>query len=368
MDSSSSVNMVIRNYAKGMSLLVVDDEPISLEICKRFFSKFFFRVDTAKDGVEAYDILTNGKRKYDLIITDILMPNMNGVQLIEKIRLNSFDQKIIVLSALNDLDELRNIITQGVDAIMLKPLNIDETIPVLLRVLKTIYNTKKLNLQLKQLKLIAQDNVKLKITNQKTQKESVTINVAKNDNVQVSAPKVQQESSRLIKKYGIRESVKGGKASKFMQNFDEYDLERVEAFLDNFIAYEANICKMETLNASDTKSHLQGITTTLYDFVQILNQFGSFYVAANAAENLLKFINNLKTEDLNDSDRKELFVSVFLALLEDIEKWIKSVFIDQDASNINYFDASFANTCLEIEAIFSNDIALSNNDDDLEFF
>lgn len=357
MDNISSVNMLIKNYAKGMSLLVVDDEPISLQICKSFFSKFFFRVDTAKDGVEAYDMLTNGKRKYDLIITDILMPNMNGVQLIEKIRLNSFDQKIIVLSALNDLSELRSIITKGVDAIMLKPFDIDETIPILLRVLKTIYNNKKLNLQLKQLKLIAQDNVKLKITNQKTQKESILVETVK-------AP----QESRLVKKYGIRESIKGGKASKFMENFDEYDLEKVETFLDNFISYEANICQIETLNSSDAKKHLQKITTTLYDFVQILNQFGSFYVAANAAENLLKFINNLKTDDLKDSERKELFVSVFLALLEDIEKWIKSVFIEQDASNINYFDASFANTCLEIEAIFSNENDVSSSDDDLEFF
>lgn len=365
MDNLSSVNMVIRNYAKGMSLLVVDDEPISLEICKSFFSKFFFRVDTAKDGVEAYDILTNGKRKYDLIITDILMPNMNGVQLIEKIRLNSFDQKIIVLSALNDLDELRSIITQGVDAIMLKPFNVDDTIPILLRVLKTIYNTKKLNLQIKQLKLIAQDNIKLKINNQKSQKETPTVVVqSATTKVQTQAP----QDTRLIKKYGIRESVKGGKASRFMKNFDDYDLERVETFLDNFVAYEANICQIETLDGNDTKKHLQKITETLFDFVQILNQFGSFYVAANAAENLLKFIDNLKTEDLNDRDKKELFVSVFLALLEDIEKWIKSVFIDQDASNINYFDASFANTCLEIEAIFSKDNTFANNDDDLEFF
>lgn len=362
MASHSSIELMVKDYAKGMSVLVVDDEFISLEICRNFFSEYFFKVDVAKNGEEAYNKWNKEKRNYDLVVTDILMPKMNGIELIEKIRLKSNDQKIIVLSGLDDLDELREVISFGVDAIMLKPFDKEKTIAILLRVLKALYNSKIIKLQLKQLRMIAKDNIALKISKQQTQK---AISQPIPDVPQATKP-TKSKSDKLVEKYGIRQSVIGESAQDFVTTLNMFDIDKVESFLDRLISYEAAVCDIEAFDSQKTKQQLQKIAVALKDFVQILNQFGGFSVAQNAAETLFKFIDTLDANKFDDAEKKELFVTIFLSLLEDIEKWIKTIFIDQDASNINYFDASFANTCLELEAIFSTES--HDNDDSLEFF
>ena len=55
-------------------------------------------------------------------------------------------------------------------------------------------------------------------------------------------------------------------------------------------------------------------------------------------------------------------------MLEDFDKWIDLVFISKKTDNIHYFDASFANTCLELEMIFKSKDNIKYDDDNLEFF
>lgn len=364
----ASLELMIKEYAKGMSVLVVDDEFISLEICKNFFQNYFFKVDFARDGEEAYAKWNNERRNYNLIVTDILMPKMNGIELIEKIRLKSNDQKIIVLSALDDLSELREVISYGVDAIMLKPFDKEKTLTVLLRVLKSIYNAKIVKLQLKQLKMIAKDNISLKISQQQSKKLSIESSENKNNQLNEVKKAQTEKNNDMIDKYGIRKSIKGGDAQSFVNTLDVFDIDKVEAFLDKMVSFEASVCKLESLDNAAAKKQLQVIASGLKDFILILNQFGGFSVAQNAAETLYDFIYSLDEHLFDNKEKKELFVTIFLSLLEDIEKWIKTIFIDQTASNINYFDASFANTCLELEVIFSSQSDNHLDEDSLEFF
>lgn len=62
------------------SALVVDDSSIIRKITETLLNTFGYEVTTVKDGVEAIDMYKSGERQFDLIITDLEMPVMNGIQ------------------------------------------------------------------------------------------------------------------------------------------------------------------------------------------------------------------------------------------------------------------------------------------------
>ncbi|MEA2028381.1 MAG: response regulator, partial [Campylobacterota bacterium] len=115
--------------AKGLSLLYVEDEKELQNRMLTFFSKIFTYIDTANDGKEALEKYQ--KNRYDIIITDILMPKMNGLELIKSIHAENEKQEIIITSAYDDLNYLMESIKLGVTGYLLKPLNFQDIISVL---------------------------------------------------------------------------------------------------------------------------------------------------------------------------------------------------------------------------------------------
>jgi diguanylate cyclase (GGDEF)-like protein len=108
-------------------LYVEDDEDIAQEVIE-FLSYRVLKVYYAKDGEDAYNIYKT--KKIDLLITDIQMPKMNGLELIEKIREQKSLMPVIVTTAYSDNNFLLESINLGVDGYLLKPLD-----------LKTMYET-----------------------------------------------------------------------------------------------------------------------------------------------------------------------------------------------------------------------------------
>ncbi|MDT0295249.1 ATP-binding protein [Mesonia ostreae] len=90
---------------QGLRILIVDDEHSQLMLTKEVISQAGFKVTTAKNGKEALQILK--KQKFDLVITDIQMPKINGFKLIRKLRKNPKYKTlpIISLSGKTDLPE-----------------------------------------------------------------------------------------------------------------------------------------------------------------------------------------------------------------------------------------------------------------------
>lgn len=103
-------------------------------------SEFFFKVDHAPDGKIAYDMYQ--KNGYDLIITDIEMPVMNGLKLIEMIRNENPDISILVISAYDDPEYFTKCIEQNVDGYIFKPVTLKQLKKVLEKRIKRINQTK----------------------------------------------------------------------------------------------------------------------------------------------------------------------------------------------------------------------------------
>lgn len=132
----------IIDQTKRLSILLIDDnEPFRLRL-GNVLSDYFYRVDTAVDGVdglEQYNRFYDVKHKYyDVVISDIRMPQMNGVELTEQIRKIREDQPIIILSAHAEADYLLSLINLGVAQFITKPVQYPQMFETLYKVCSKI--------------------------------------------------------------------------------------------------------------------------------------------------------------------------------------------------------------------------------------
>jgi PAS domain S-box-containing protein len=107
-----------------LKILYAEDEEIVASSIIRMLSKIA-HIDYAKDGREAYKLYEKNTN-YDVIITDILMPNLNGIDLVKKLKLNYEEIPfIIITTAYNDTDFLMEGIELKIDKFLLKPIKLD---------------------------------------------------------------------------------------------------------------------------------------------------------------------------------------------------------------------------------------------------
>jgi CheY-like chemotaxis protein len=108
---------------KDLSVLCVEDDEKTLFIYESLFKIIFKEVFLAKNGEDALKIFENNK--IDIIITDQNMPVMNGIDMSKKIREKDFDIPIILVTALENLEMLKEALNINVTAFIRKPLQKD---------------------------------------------------------------------------------------------------------------------------------------------------------------------------------------------------------------------------------------------------
>lgn len=104
-------------------LLVVDDEEILLKGLKYSLEQDGYEIDTAVDGLEAYEKATNNN--YELIVLDLMLPKMDGLEVCRKIREESMVPIIILTAKGEDTSKVLGL-EYGADDYLTKPFNILE--------------------------------------------------------------------------------------------------------------------------------------------------------------------------------------------------------------------------------------------------
>jgi len=122
---------------KTLSVLLVEDfEPLRREMLE-VLEDLFQTVIAASDGKEALalyqDAFDTNPTTIDLVISDIQMPNMDGVTLTQNIRELNAEQSIIILSAHTDSKYLIELINMGISKFLTKPIQQDELFDILYR-------------------------------------------------------------------------------------------------------------------------------------------------------------------------------------------------------------------------------------------
>jgi two-component system cell cycle sensor histidine kinase/response regulator CckA len=79
-------------------VLVVDDEPMVRHFASRVLREEGFGVHEATDGAEALELIRGGKADFDVVLSDIVMPRVNGVQLLQSLSALRPDLPVILMS------------------------------------------------------------------------------------------------------------------------------------------------------------------------------------------------------------------------------------------------------------------------------
>jgi len=134
------------NYSKNLSILLVEDDIDLRTNMAEILSNFFKNVSVAENGKEALSIYTSYVKEqdafYDIVLTDIRMPKMNGVELTKELYKINAEQFVIVLSAHDESDYLLPLINLGIEQFIKKPIDFQELLEVLLRTSKILHRSK----------------------------------------------------------------------------------------------------------------------------------------------------------------------------------------------------------------------------------
>lgn len=108
---------------KSITILYVEDSKVLVNATLKSIEKVFSKVHVARDGKEGLDIFQMYRSKIDIIITDLIMPVMDGMEMIEQIRKSGSDVPIIVTTGFDDFIEREKLTEYAIEAFLSKPIN-----------------------------------------------------------------------------------------------------------------------------------------------------------------------------------------------------------------------------------------------------
>lgn len=114
---------------KNIRVLVVDDEPSILELLRTALVALGgYEVETAESGIQALEMLCKGRPHYDIVLLDIQMPELNGVDVCRRIRgmAGYRDVPVIMLTAMSQMDYVDKAFLAGATDYVTKPFNFED--------------------------------------------------------------------------------------------------------------------------------------------------------------------------------------------------------------------------------------------------
>jgi len=208
----------------GKNILVVDDEEVIRNVCRRSLEKIDFNIDTAENGVKALELLRD--ETYEIVFTDFKMPIMDGLELLENIKRDYPYIEVIIMTAYATIESAINAMKTGAYDFILKPIK-----PEQLRIVAEKCYEK---IQL------SEENKALRIANQKL----VDLQRMKNKFIALTSHELRTPVSHLKGYLGILN--------------DEYDYQLSEE--------EKQQCMRVILNAID---ELEAIVTSMHNLLHL---------------------------------------------------------------------------------------------------
>jgi len=131
---------------KHLSILFVEDEDTTRKYVKSILKDIFFQVDCSEDGklaLETYgDYFEQNSKYYDIVLTDIGLPSMNGLELSKHILKKNPKQKIIVITAYDKKDKHEELLALGIDSFLPKPIEFEYFFEILEKNAKLLSRSK----------------------------------------------------------------------------------------------------------------------------------------------------------------------------------------------------------------------------------
>ncbi len=127
----------LKNLGKNISILYVEDDSATRQSVVTYLEIIFGFVGVASDGITGLNEYK--KRTYDIVMSDILMPNMNGLEMAKEIKKNNPKQEILFITAFSETKYLMEAIYLNASGYIIKPINYDMLNESLYKVVQKIY-------------------------------------------------------------------------------------------------------------------------------------------------------------------------------------------------------------------------------------
>lgn len=342
----------LQKFSLRLNVLYVEDNDPLREETKRIFEPFFAHVDLAKNGEEG--LAKYNHSHYDIIITDINMPVMNGIDMIEYIREINPEQKIIAISAHDEPAILMDLMRKGISSFILKPINLNDLLTVLYPVCRDA-DAQKVNVEL--FEMLQEERKKLKNLVKLLSSHLDTVNI-KNDQIGALYAQTQTEDrSQLLKEYFAKDEDQGLEKVLFMTDDSEEIRERLNEIPDELSLYAQNA----------QIRHIQKIEEDILKISNILFRYTPFLDPL--AENL-KELSSVIAEK-NDfitllNNKSDLVLKLFDAVCIDLSLYVKRFSTESMAMrNIHHIHQP---TSLSIQQIIGLVRPDQTESGDIEFF
>ena len=355
----------LKEITNELSLLYVEDDDNLRAETVKLFQHLFNDVDSANNGQVGLDKVL--VKDYDIVVTDINMPVMGGVELCKHIKEHRPQLPILITSAHDESHYLLELIDIGIDKFILKPLVMGQLTATLFRICTNISNKKMLA---KYKQEIEQTNLNLKSSNEELR---VLVQILDKKIEQLNTSEVSNSDLAPLKDAINRVSHKAPHPQYNMDFQAPTNDEGLLLFTDYL--HKEDLDKVHTFHTNiNTLSTLQ-YPSSIFDkdnilvLAKILNEYGDILQNYNIFSNLGAKVTNLShviqentqcfLEQLNDvSILLESFLYVF-------KKWKSALFSD-GIKNPNMYDTSMINDIETISILLQKEECLPKQN--LDFF
>lgn len=335
----------LKIFAKSLSVLIVEDDAALREELDGFISCFFYKTVTAENGLKALELYK--KDRFDIVITDLRMPDMNGMELAKEIKTLNKNQIVMVLSGYID-EFVIELIDIGIDTLLLKPYKFEVLLQKLLKHSENIILKKDFE------KLVVSKSL-TKVSKKETSPEKSFSN---NKILSVDTLADEVTNSKVGDDFIENFKLTHVKSDDIDKNMWRYISEEIESL--NFEFEE--ITNLILLNGIDTEiiKNLGRIFNKYYQNLSLITELNSF---AKIFIDLADTFHHFDISTINQ-DEHEIF-DVFEYFYEDLNKFFYVVFIENQVENINYLTDSLKSSVIQIKVKLK---VMELEEDELELF
>lgn len=369
---NDSKNIIKNEYGKNLSVLMIGHEDEDIKEYEDFFLDLFRDIVFINSNEKADEYWDNIRKNFDLVVVHLGENPEKAKDLITKIREEKESIRILVFST--SMHKYYNEANHCycADATFPYPFDKNFSYRFLYRFLKRITTIKEMQSYIQILENIInpEEEKKTCFIGEDRRKNRGSIEDRKDSSKENKEKEDKIEKRRIednkLKNIRFNQSHKLT-ADEFMQSLDSTIVDKVEEFEEELDDYAMILYDIEKLDTTSSLEKILDINKILIKFSNTVENITAFPIIAETFSELTNFLSSLESESFEDREQKKLLVEVLLGLGKDLELWIKAIFIDRSTDDIHYFDASFANNCIEIEALFRKD-EFESDDGDLEFF
>ena len=331
----------LKELSSTLNILYAEDEAILRDSMQSILEKLFKNVYTAKNGQEAIELYKH--ESIDLVLTDINMPIMDGVELISAINKLESNPTIIVLSAHDESRLLKTLINMEVNNFLNKPVEKDALIRILYKNC-SILNDKK---------MIKEYASSLEQENDEILRKNKLLEFK----LQQLVSQTNKVKTKTLKGVFTKEKEAPVSNVSYYNTLLQDDRDELKDLADEL---DKNILLMFQ-NKSLNLSYIQKLSNLYKKYASVLSSYNEFYTISHTLTNFADIITTLDQKFLENVEQTGIY---FESLQLTFESFRKSTW-EKEAKDPYFHNASLSN---DIELIIDYLEGKEAEDNEIEFF